>query len=407
MKLVVRVTATIFILLTVASASIGYFAIAKYKSSGYDQIDASLNSKVKAVRTSSEDSLTVSEYLAQVSAIPVTVEYLEGGAGATPLSESGPAMPSIYSSTTISTAIKSPLTLEKDLRIRAISLGDQGDIIFGESLGSINQQVSVLTKDLVEFIILIDLFAILMAFFVFKRDGRLNELSHLVAAQNKVMQKFLGDASHELRTPLTVIKGYVGLAIKTKDAQKSADYLEKSSTEITRMESLINDLLFLAEVGEKEEESLSNVALGSILQDQIEILQALEPMRTITAEIDTQATFPSNPKLIERAIVNLFSNIRRHTPAESPVDCKLFIQKTKESQTNIVIEVNDGGPGLEHYPQKTRQLKRFTENRSSANGGSGLGLSIISEIVSRYQGTLQLSPSHLGGLQVKIILPLH
>jgi signal transduction histidine kinase len=71
----------------------------------------------------------------------------------------------------------------------------------------------------------------------------------------------------------------------------------------------------------------------------------------------------------------------------------------------IHISIEDGGPGLTHYPETQRLLKRFTSLRSDESGGSGLGLSIVNGVVERYDGTLALSKSALGGLRVDITLP--
>ena len=74
---------------------------------------------------------------------------------------------------------------------------------------------------------MIDLLAGLFAFVYFRRDGKLNQVSRLIAEQRRAMQKFLGDASHELRTPLTVIKGSTELAQSATDAKKQTAYLAR------------------------------------------------------------------------------------------------------------------------------------------------------------------------------------
>src|ERR1700693_1031039 len=91
MKLVLRVTVAIFLFLTISSAAIGYFAITKYQSSQINLIDDSLNSTVKALETSKEDPLTVAQYLAQVSSIPVTVDYVTSAGASTILTVVGPS----------------------------------------------------------------------------------------------------------------------------------------------------------------------------------------------------------------------------------------------------------------------------------------------------------------------------
>ena len=95
MKLVARVTLAIFLLLTLSSAAIGYFAISKYQTSQVNLVDDSLDSKIKALVSTKEDPLTVAQYLAQVSAIPVSVEYVNESGTVTVLTVSGPNIPSM------------------------------------------------------------------------------------------------------------------------------------------------------------------------------------------------------------------------------------------------------------------------------------------------------------------------
>jgi two-component system, OmpR family, sensor kinase len=399
MKLVIRVTALIFLLLTISTSAIGYFAISKYKSSQINQVDDSLNSKIKALVSTKEDPLTVAQYLAQVSAIPVTVQFITEANRVTDLTVSGPPVDSLPSTTLMTQARHSEMNFGKDLRIRVFQMPSNQKLLVAESLTAINSDVSTLTRDLIIFIVLTDGIAVLIAFIVFRRDGKLNQLSRLVAQQKNAMQKFLGDASHELRTPLTVIKGYVDLARRSDDATKVQGYLEKSSNEIFRMESIIKDLLFLAEVGESREPAHNPVNLDLIIKGHIEVIQALNPERSVEYLSREDSVMYSDQALMDRMIGNLFSNIRRHTPKDAPVRVAL-----DRSNDSLILVVEDGGPGFENFPDKTRLSKRFSPERSA--DGTGLGLSIISSIVDRYEGNLSYSRSSLGGVRVEITLPL-
>ena len=401
MRLVLRVTLWIFFFLTVASSAIGYFAIDRYHSSLIQTIDDSLNSKVKALSASKEDPLTVAQYLAQVSAIPVTVQYRTETGLVTVLTVAGPSISSVPPESLRLRGAQGPVNDGRNLRIRTFKMGGSKELIFVESTATINSDVKNLTRDLILFILVIDLLAGLVAFLVFRRDGKLNQVSRLIEEQKRAMQKFMGDASHELRTPLTVIKGYVDLALATTDPMKGRGYLEKSAVQIFHMESIIQDLLFLAEVGEGERDEIEAVELAPILRDHLEILEALQPARSITISIDDGVVVQADRKLIDRAVANIFSNIRRHTPEDAAVSVSLL---EMSSEAHLVIE--DGGPGLAEYPDKARSLKRFTKHRSEEGGGSGLGLSIISGVVDRYDGSLKLSKSYLGGLRIEITLPI-
>lgn len=399
MKLVIRVTALIFLFLTVSTSAIGYFAISKYKSSQINQVDGSLNSKIKALVSTKEDPLTVAQYLAQVSAIPVTVQFITETNRVTELTVSGPSVDSLPTATLMTRASHTDVNFGKDLRIRVFQMAGNQKLLVAESVTTINSDVSTLTRELIIFIVLIDGIAVLIAFIVFRRDGKLNQVSRLVAQQKNAMQNFLGDASHELRTPLTVIKGYVELARKSEDTTKVQGYLEKSSNEILRMESIIKDLLFLAEVGESREPAHNPVNLDLIIKGHVEVIQALNPERPVEYLSIEDSIIYSDQALMDRMIGNLFSNIRRHTPEGAPV--RVTLDRSKDS---IILVVEDGGAGFENFPDRTRLSKRFSPERSA--DGTGLGLSIISSIVDRYEGTLSYSRSSLGGVKVEIVLPL-
>ena len=395
----IRVTALIFLFLTVSTSAIGYFAISKYKSSQINQVDGSLNSKIKALVSTKEDPLTVAQYLAQVSAIPVTVQFITETNRVTELTVSGPSVDSLPTATLMTRASHTDVNFGKDLRIRVFQMAGNQKLLVAESVTTINSDVSTLTRELIIFIVLIDGIAVLIAFIVFRRDGKLNQVSRLVAQQKNAMQKFLGDASHELRTPLTVIKGYVDLARKSEDTTKVQGYLEKSSNEILRMESIIKDLLFLAEVGESREPAHNPVNLDLIIKGHVEVIQALNPERPVEYLSIEDSIIYSDQALMDRMIGNLFSNIRRHTPEGAPV--RVTLDRSKDS---IILVVEDGGAGFENFPDRTRLSKRFSPERSA--DGTGLGLSIISSIVDRYEGTLSYSRSSLGGVKVEIVLPL-
>jgi len=399
-RLVLRVTVSIFLFITASSAAIGYFAITKYQSSQINLVDDSLNSKINELAATKEDPLKVAQYLAQVSSIPVTIEYLSDTGLVTVLTVSGPTLGHVPSAKILSKGLKAAVSAQSDLRIRTFRMVGGKKLILGESLTVINAEVSTLTRQLILFILGVDFLAGLVAFLVFRRDSKLNQVSRLMAEQQSAMQKFLGDASHELRTPLTVIKGYVDLARNTTDIKRQDNFLEKSAGQIFRMESIIDDLLLLAEVGEMEGDAVENIELAVVLRDQVEVLQALQPLRNITIEVGADLTVKGDKKLVERAIANIFSNVRRHTPEDAAVNIEL----SREGGT-VTLVIEDGGPGLDEYPEKSRALKRFTDRRSVEGGGSGLGLSIISSVVDRYHGSLHLSQSHLGGLCVEIKLP--
>ena len=401
MKLFVRLTAFVFLVLTVATSTVGYFAIHKYQSAQLATIDASLETKVAALTDSNQDPLSVVQYLAQVSAIPVSALYLTNAHDFIPLTVVGPDFSVQPTSDQITTALIHSVDLASGLRMRAFAMPSQEFILVAESTTGIFKSVHTLARDLIIFIVIVDLMGLLTAWFFFKNDYKLLELSSLLQRKNENMQRFLGDASHELRTPLTVIKGYTELAQSGNSLEQVKGYLAKTEPEILRMEKLIKDLLFLAELGEKPELHFAEFNISALVQDQVQILSDINPERVITAQIQSDVSARLDEEVITQAIRNIFANIKQHTPTDAPVRVSLAQMKNR-----VELTIEDGGPGLSQSANGSQLFRRFDKSRSRESGGSGLGMSIIQAAIGAHSGELELGRSDLGGIKIFIALYL-
>jgi K+-sensing histidine kinase KdpD len=219
------------------------------------------------------------------------------------------------------------------------------------------------------------------------------------------MQEFLGDASHELRTPLTVVKGYVEMLSKkqlTSEADQERAF-SRVGSEIKRMENLIQDLLLLAELGESGSRDIEKIDLSEILKAHGMDFKTLNPLREVTLEIEDGIEVLASRDYLARFIQNALTNIMRHTAMEDPVAISC-----KKSGKSVKILIGDGGPGLPEsaYQENIRSLARFDKSRSRENGGSGLGMSIMTAVIAKLNGNLALRKSALGGLEIAVDLPL-
>ncbi|MFT8803278.1 MAG: ATP-binding protein, partial [Gluconobacter cerinus] len=102
---------------------------------------------------------------------------------------------------------------------------------------------------------------------------------------------------------------------------------------------------------------------------------------------------PVRPDALKRALTNLADNARRHGGA---MRISLW-----EGERRIEITVEDNGPGIP--PDQRETILQST--RSGSNGGSGLGLTIVRDIIHAHGGTIRLLESPLGGLGVLLSLP--
>lgn len=234
--------------------------------------------------------------------------------------------------------------------------------------------------------------------------GSLREAVAVTAESERDMREFLGDASHELRTPLTVIRGYVDILASgrelTDDQRERA--MRRLVGESARMTGIIDDLLLLAELGETPAVTSAEVELGRLVDDHARDLIAQNPDRPVEMDVRQDMVIRGDAAHLQRMLANVFANIVRHTPETARVEVSL-----SGGTGHAVLVVDDAGPGLspELYGRPTAGFQRFDKARSTEGGGFGLGLSIIASVVNAHGGTFEMTPSPLGGLRTRIVLP--
>ena len=284
-----------------------------------------------------------------------------------------------------------------ELRIRYVDLENSEQLVIAAPLSDINENLVKNLWRLLVFIIFANTLAIFASMLI-NRSGALT----FERSQRVKMQDFLGDAAHELRTPLTVVKGYAQLLEGNKlEPERMALAFNRLNSEIKRMETLIADLLILAELGEENSDEFEQVNLSQLLFENIRDCSAVAPHLHIEQLIEEDVILQGSEKYFQRFISNALTNIRVHTQGAIPV------RVTLKNSGEITLIIEDGGPGLpaNSYGEEIQGLKRFDRSRSRESGGSGLGLSIMSAVIERHKGRLSLKRSALGGLAIEVQLP--
>jgi signal transduction histidine kinase len=383
---------------TAISLTIGGFASVSLKNSQIETVDAHLT--LIADQVISNPSAPVSTALDAVSRedFNLTIGLLSGAGEFMVINRSQLLFEIAPSEKVLKSARNSVVTIDGSQQYRLLTLEISGGdlLVLANSLEEINQTFARNVNRLLIFTFLIDLIAILLTSLLLLRNNRKLQDDSLLR-----MQKFLADASHELRTPLTVIKGYSEMLSKDQIKEKVDQHraFSRVNSEIIRMENLIHDLLLLAELGETTDPSQESVDLTSLVRGYLSDFRVLHPDRAVVEEIDEDVFLAGSIDHLRRLLQNILNNISCHTPVDAPVKVALRREAKK-----IMLSVEDGGPGLPEsaYQEGSHLLNRFNPWRSSKQGGSGLGLSIIAAIVSEHGGRLQLRRSNLGGLAVVV-----
>lgn len=383
-------------LVTVLTAGIGIFATFHSYDVARSAIDRAIDGTIVDAAQSENQELSAALYHIDEFSLDVALALVSRDGSLTVIKES---TSELFDSLTLAEVIAATERVQagSDLtqfRYRALLISGGDYLVIAASS---KEAVTNLSKDL----LVVAAITGLMSFVAFallsiyiRRLRRRDDADALVR-----MQEFLGDASHELRTPLTVIKGYVEMLSKGQmgSEEDKARAFGRVTHEIGRMETLINDLLLLAELGESAKREQEDIDLSVLISGHAQDFATLNPERKVVISIAEGIHIVGVRDYCARLIQNSLNNISRHTPPSAPARISLSIKGK-----SAVLLIEDGGNGLPEsaYREKVRSLSRFDKSRSRESGGSGLGMSIMAAVMSKLGGELTLRKSELGGLAV-------
>lgn len=229
----------------------------------------------------------------------------------------------------------------------------------------------------------------------------LTKMIESLDGNEKALQKFLSDASHELKTPLTVVRGYLDILSQPSVAPEVRQSAEKALSQSIRMQKIIDDLLQLAEIRGSEARLDSRVDLAAMVREALQDLANLNSGHDFEIEIAEPMAIQGNPDQIEKLISNLVGNIRSHVPSGSKVSVRLT-----DERDAIRLLVEDSGPGFpDGILDADNRPVRFRKGDAQRSGSTGLGLSMIYEVVENHRGTVEIGRSSLGGALIAISFP--
>ena len=239
-------------------------------------------------------------------------------------------------------------------------------------------------------------------------NGMLSQIEAAFAERtesNTRLRRFIADASHELRTPLTSIRGYSemlrrGAGESPTDAELARRRIEEESV---RMSTLVDDMLLIARLDQGRPLERKPVDLQAIVADAADDARAVAPQRQITLTAPGSVVVEGDDLRLRQVVGNLVRNALVHTPQQTAIEIGVSTQNGTGRMSVI-----DHGPGLQ-----AKEMERIFEpfyradpSRSRDSGGAGLGLSIVSAVVSAHGGKVNVKETSGGGVTFEVDLPL-
>ncbi len=277
-----------------------------------------------------------------------------------------------------------------------------------------DQRISQLNK---RFLILALIVALVMGGFIgyvqYERVRKKNEqykAEQLVNMQlqesNEMKNRFFTNISHELRTPLTLIQGPLETFLNSKQPKIDEDEIKLMYRNSKRLQQLVNQILEISRIESglvslnftrlpvlKLIRQASEIFIGNASQKDIDF--------KIKIEDDNDLVYVDEDKLI-KIVTNLLSNAIKYNKKEG----QIVISAHLEGENFLELEVSDSGVGIDQEDLK-HIFDRFYMAKHQHNDSSGIGLSLVKELVSLYEGIITVKSVKNQGTAFKIKLPVN
>ena len=234
----------------------------------------------------------------------------------------------------------------------------------------------------------------------------INDMSMKIKQSEKTQSEFISSVSHELRTPLTAITGWAetlqsGELRDPKDVAKDMDIIVSEARRLTNM---VEELLEFSRIEDgRFTLSVEPLDLKAELEDAVYTYTEFfrkEGIELVYQECEEEMLpISGDPERLRQVFCNLLDNAGKHGGAGKHIDVSV-----KPEDGYATIQIRDRGPGIPEA--ELPFIKNKFYKGSSKARGSGIGLAVCEEIVSRHNGILDIGNAEGGGCLVTIRIPI-
>lgn len=253
-------------------------------------------------------------------------------------------------------------------------------------------QSTIITID-----ILILLFIALMAYYLAGKT-----LGPIQLSYNR-QKKFIADTAHELRTPLAVMKTGAEATLLEKSIKKKNAFIRDSIEEIDKLSHIVSDLLLLAKSDNIQKPDFTKVDIGKLAHKVIKHMHnyATEKKVTLKLNVENTCMVNGNAHYLKRLFTNLIQNAIDYNKVNGKVNISL-----KKINKQIELKVADTGIGISKN-DVPHIFDRFykTDKARTNTKTSGLGLSIVKEIVQIHDARISIASIENESTTVMILFP--
>ncbi len=234
----------------------------------------------------------------------------------------------------------------------------------------------------------------------------INDMSLKIKQSEKERSEFIASVSHELRTPLTAINGWAETIMngEVRDATDVKKGMGIIVSEAKRLTNMVEELLEFSRIEDgRFTLSVEPVDIKAELEDAVYTYREFFRKGGISLNYDEcEEEFPpleADPERLRQVFSNLFDNAAKHGGSGKRIDAAI-----RREEDEAVITIRDYGPGIPE--EELPRVKDTVSTGSSQARGSGIGLAVCDEIITRHNGRLDIGNAEGGGCIVTIRLPI-
>ncbi len=225
---------------------------------------------------------------------------------------------------------------------------------------------------------------------------------------DRMKTELVSMVAHELRSPLTSISGFSELLLDTSLTRDQAEeYASIILKESNRLSDLINKFLDISKIeAGKSQVNKAPVQLREIVDKVLDVNLYLAEKKKIAVSVKASPNLPlvyADRDMIEQVVLNLFSNAVKYSPENASVEIRL-----RELDEDVLVEVEDTGYGIseEDLPRIFDKFYRAADHDEIRDvRGTGLGLSLVKEIVELHGGKITVKSEKGKGSLFSFTLP--
>ena len=216
--------------------------------------------------------------------------------------------------------------------------------------------------------------------------------------------RFFTNISHEFKTPLTLLQGPIQDKRHAAETHKDRAFFQKLEDQTLRMSRLVSELVDLAKIQQKKlilRNSPGNVMnFLKLLADSFDSMARHKKIdySILLSDHSIEAEFDRDQ--LEKIVVNLLSNAFNHTPEDGVVEFKSYFEN---SCLNILVR-NTGIPIPRHEIDLV--FNQFYQAENATRQGSGIGLTLINELVNLMKGQIEVDSNIKDGTVFRVKIPL-